>query len=185
MNLMTSRFSSGDIIRAADISNANLQSWLKRDIITGQDISGGGSPGKHRGYSWFNLSQVSVAAALMQIGMSSPHDAFRAAQQFSHAGDGGTPWGADDALTDDEPHRWAGLPFDMALGETYLYASGTKSAVLLHRDGAMDIGAVRRALDAPLGFVALNATELFLDVTHRLGIDGGTTLAALYAGDDA
>jgi hypothetical protein len=184
MNLMTSRFSSGDIIRAADISNANLQSWLKRDIITGQGIAGAGSPGKHRSFSWFNLTEIATAAALMHVGLSSPQDAFRAAQQFSHGSDGGTPWGADDALADDEPHRWAGLPFDMALGETYLYVSGTKSAVLLHRDGAMDIAAVRRALDAPLGFVALNLTQLFLDVTHRLGIDGGTTLAAIYSGAD-
>ena len=184
MNLMTSRFSSGDIIRAADISNANLQSWLKRDIITGQGIAGAGSPGKHRSFSWFNLTEIATAAALMQIGLSSPQDAFRAAQQFSHGSDGGMPWGGDDALVDQEPHRWAGLPFNTDDGETFLYVSGVSSAVMLHRNGEMQIADVRRALGTPLGFVALNITELFLDVTHRLGIDGGAALAAIYSGAD-
>ena len=183
MNILTTRFSTGDVIRAADVSNGNLQSWIKRGIIIGQDIDGGGGPGKHRSFSWFNLSEIASAAALMQASVSSPHDAFRASQRFSHTSDGGQSWLGDESSPKLQPYRWPGIPFHHDQGETWLYVSGDKSAVMLHKDDTVQRHKVLAALRSPLGFVSLNLTELFMQVTRRLGSDGRVALDLVYSNE--
>jgi hypothetical protein len=122
----------------------------------------------------------------MEIGVKSPGDAFRAAQRFSHMGDGSFARAGDvdalvDALTDNsDPVRHPGLPFDYKKGETFLYIAGSRVTVALHEDGVPPFGEINRALGNPLGFIALNVSAVFASIVHRMARDYREVLDEAY-----
>lgn len=107
MNIFHQTFSTGEVVTAAGVSNAALQSWLKRGIIIGhkdKPIEGAGSPGAHRRFSFFNVMEIAIAKALLDAGMGEPREAFNAAVHFAHVGCG--------AIPGISPIRDPSLPFD-------------------------------------------------------------------------
>src|SRR6056297_1888335 len=106
MEIQEHTFSAGEVTKAADISASTLQNWIKRSVIIGhRDIKGGGSQGRHRRFSWFNVMEISIAAALVKTGVTDLPRAFDAAQKIAHTGD--------------FPRR-PGFPFHHNHGDTWL-----------------------------------------------------------------
>ncbi len=177
-------FSTGEITKFADVTNDNLQNWLKRGVIIGhREIKGGGSVGQRRHFSWFNLMEIATAAALLKIGVSSRADAFAAAQAFSHTGSGGSSWVGDAGLSDNSRNRWPGFPYHYALGVTFMIFAAGESRIVLSADGSLTSTMLGGSLS--LGCVVLNATQLFAAVAGRAGLDYRNVLDELYNGSDA
>ena len=86
----------------------------------------------------------------------------------------------DDALTDNDPHRWPGLPFNNEIGDTFLCVAGGKSVVALDEGGKLSVSRLARQLGDASGLIALNVTRVFLEVTHRMAIDGREILEEAY-----
>ncbi|MCV0429021.1 MAG: hypothetical protein K5905_26500 [Roseibium sp.] len=167
MNIFNDKFASGQVIKSAGISNATLQSWLKREVIVGQKdgsvIEGGGSPGRHRRFSFYNLIEIATAKALIDCGVSDLQVAFSTARKFAHTGI---------AATKEHPERNPGMPFNIsndALGQTLLCMSGEHSFVAFWQPGTDPLLEIRTALRRPIGFVILDMNELFDRVTASLG----------------
>ena len=162
MNIFHQRFSTGQVVEAADISNAALQSWIKRDLIVGHKtkapIEGGGSPGLHRGYSFFNTMEIAVAKALADIGLDVPN-AFKAAMSFAHSG---------------REARLPSLPFDDRGNPciTVMCARDDHSAILPYHPAGQDFYATaRHQLGGVRGMIVLEIDPIFLRVTTALGHD--------------
>ena len=177
-------FSTGEITQFADVTNDNLQNWLKRkEIIGHREIKGGGGVGQRRHFSWFNLMEIATAAALLKIGVRSRADAFDAAQAFSHTGSGGSSWVGDDGLSDNSRNRWPGLPYHHAFGVTFMILAAGKSRIVLSADGTLTSTMLGGSLS--LGCVVLNATELFAAVARRAGLNYLNVLDEAYKRSDA
>ena len=96
-------------------------------------------------------------------------------------GNGAARWEGDyGSLTDDDPERLPGLPFDYKKGETFLYIAGGKVTVALHQDGVPEFGAITRALGNPPGFIALNLSAVFAGILHRMARDYREVLDEAY-----
>lgn len=172
-------FGTGEIVRFADVSNDNLQNWLKRGAIVGQrGIEGGGGNGLRRRFNHSSLMEITTAAALIDVGIPMA-DAFAAAVRFSHTGDSGAGWGGDDQVTQ---IRTPGYPFHHDLGETFLFVAGDRSAIVLSKDGTVNLRTVAHSLGEVQGMVALNMSEIFARVANRMGEDGRDALDAIYSG---
>ena len=106
MPIFDAQFSTGQVTEATGVTNAALQSWLRRELIIGHrdsPIGGGGSPGVHRRFSFFNVMEIAVAKALIDSGYNDVPSAFAAARLFAHTGD---------APIGDLPARLPAMPFD-------------------------------------------------------------------------
>jgi hypothetical protein len=171
-------YSTGEVTKFADVSNANLQNWLKRGAIVGQrGIEGGGGNGLRRRFNHSSLMEITTAAALIDLGIPLT-DAFAAAVRFSHTGDGGAGWGGDDdKLTQ---MRTPGYPFHHDLGDTFLFVAGDRSAIVLSKDGTVNLRTVAHSLGEVQGMVVLNMSEIFGRVVNRMGEDARVMLDAVY-----
>lgn len=176
MNIFHDQFSTGQVIAATGVSNATLQSWLKRDLIIGHKtsapIAGGGTPGAHRRYSFFNVMEIAVAKALLDAGAGNVSDAFKAASHFAHTGQGPLP-----GLS---PERAPGLPFTTSAGGclTLVCMSGNMSLETPYQPGCDFYANVRNRLGP--GCVVLEVNGLFERVTARLGYDFRDVLKDAY-----
>jgi hypothetical protein len=94
MTIRDKVFLTGDVLRAAGISNALFQTWVRRGAVTGsanQPIESPGSPGFRRRFSFGNVIEIAIAAALAAVGVELGH-AFRAAALVAYTGaDGRLP----------------------------------------------------------------------------------------------
>lgn len=175
-------FSTGEITQFADVTNDNLQNWLKRGAIIGhREIKGGGGIGQRRQFSWFNLMEISTAAGFLKIGLSSPALAFAAAQAFAHSGAGGFAWEDDHELPSGSASRLPGFPYHLKLGMTFIVLASGKSQIVLSADGALPFTALGGS--DSLGCIVLNITELFATVIHRTGNDYRQVLDEVYTPD--
>lgn len=130
MSIFEATFSTGQIVAAAGITPAALQSWIRRDFIIGHGEGGVDKPGKaglRRAFTIFNLMEIATAAALVDAGVDIPH-AFRAAHRFAHVGG---------------PPRLPALPFPGAVGTLIAMASG-EARVMAWKPGE-DVYAIARS----------------------------------------
>lgn len=180
VDLLEQKYTGQSVALATGLTSKQVSDWCNQGLIIGQREPLG--KGHRRMFSWFNLMEVALALALMEIGVKSPGDAFRAAQRFSHMGNGSFAWaGDDDVLTDNsDPVRHPGLPFDYKKGETFLYIAGSRVTVALHEDGVPPFGEINRALGNPLGFIALNVSAVFASIVHRMARDYREVLDEAY-----
>lgn len=174
MSIFQQRFSTGQVVTATDLPNATLQSWLKRNLIIGhKDIAGGGSPGIHRTFSFFNVMEIAIAKALTDLGLSAS-DALKAGQRFAHGASGPIGMG---------PSRRPSIPFDSReVGcMTLLCIAGDKSITYRMTKAENGLFAeARSALGWPGGFIVLEIGPIFERATRRLGYDYRAVLADAY-----
>ena len=179
VDILEQKYTGQTVALATGLTAKQVTDWCNQGLIIGQREPLG--KGHRRMFSWFNLMEVASALALMEIGVKSPGDAFRAAQRFSHMADGGARWEGDDgSLTDDDPERLPGLPFDYKKGETFLYVAGSRVTVALHQDGVPPFDKIKRALGNPPGFIALNLSAVFAGILHRMARDYREVLDEAY-----
>lgn len=176
-DFLTRRFSTATVMRAADVSKAALMTWARRGFITGEHYEGGEGPGRYRQFSFFAVVEISFAAALLRAGLGSVEDAFRAARRFAHIGHGPTGWDAEQSQLERHP----GFPYPLDAGDSFLFVAGEHSVTRPCTGFQIDLRNVLPSLRSPCGFVALNATELFLQVSARLELDGRDLMDAVYA----
>lgn len=187
MNDLPKIFSVADVAQLCGTSVKNVSNWTDRGLIR---IANEADPGKGRWreYSWFTLMQTACAVAIMELGVSSPQDAFNAAAHFAHMGKGPTGWVGEQPK--DQAVRYPGLPFHHMRGVTMLYVAGGQSAVLLHRiwnkepfsDGYFKL---QSQLRGARGHIALDVTEIFKEVCTRLRVDFRIALDEAYRGQDS
>lgn len=179
MTIFHAQFATGQVVSATGVSNATLQSWLKRNLIVGQKdapISGGGTPGAHRRFSFHNVMEIAVTKALTEVGLN-VSDAVKAAMHFAHSGRG--PIG-------NERMRLPGLPFDTMTNPcfTLLCVAGDSSALVPWVPGKEDATAIaRHLLGEPLGWITLRINPIFESVVAALGFDYREVLKTAYGSD--
>lgn len=179
MDILEQKYTGQTVALATGLTPKQVTDWCNQGLIIGQREPLG--KGHRRMFSWYNLMEVASALALMEIGVKSPGDAFRAAQRFSHMGNGPARWEGDDgSLTDDDPERMPGLPFHFREGDTFLYVAGSKETVALHKHGVPEFGAITRALGSPPGFIALNLSAVCAGILHRMARDYREVLDEAY-----
>ena len=176
MDLLQRKFSAQSVALATGATAKQITDWCNQGQIVGQREPLG--KGHKREFSFFNVMEVAVARALMETGVTSPGDAFRAAQRFSHTGNGGADWIGDDALQDNAPVRYPGLPFHYTHGETFVYVAGAKCSITLDDS----ITSVMRSLGRPAGFLALNLSAIFAATMARMALNHAEVLDAIYGG---
>jgi len=178
MNIFHHQFSTGQVVAATGVTNAALQSWLRRNLIVGHKttapIEGGGTPGAHRKFSFFNVMEIAIAKALTDTGLKDIDAAMKAAMHFAHSGH---------AAVGDNPGRMPSLPFDWRQPprKTILCVAGERSTVTYWRPGNNDFWVIaRHQLGNPEGFVALEINPVFERVVANLGYDYRDVLEIAY-----
>ncbi|MFG1280600.1 MerR family transcriptional regulator [Xanthobacter autotrophicus] len=155
MSILTEEFVTGQVLEAADVTNSALQSWIRRGLIVGhrgQSIDMPGSPGIRRKFSFFNVIEIALAKALIDVGVELAA-AFQAASDFAHSGD---------------ENRLPGLPFT---GErhTLLCVAGQRSTVFAWTPGQDPTADIQNELGWPLGWSTVDVGEVFNRVAVALG----------------
>ncbi len=180
MTIFQEKFSTGQVIKAAGISNATLQSWMKRDVISGEredKIEGGGSPGRYRSFGFHTLMEIAVAKAMIDAGVKDLSNAFKAARSFAYTGT---------EQTELYPERNPSLPFSnrgKLLGRTLLAAADDKSHVAFWQSGADALADIRQALGQPEGFAMVFINEVFDRVMASLNHHPEEVFEAAYGAD--
>jgi hypothetical protein len=168
MDVFTKNFTAGQVVAAADITGAALQTWIRRGVIVGHRGKGvemPGKPGRPRAFSFYNVMEIATAAALIKVGVDVA-PAFRAAQHFSHSGAGG---------------RLPGLPFNTPV-ETFLVCAGERTVVVPWRPGTDFISEVRSHLGFPVDMTVVDALSVFDRAAAAIGEHPEDLLEAAYAG---
>lgn len=172
MNIYTSTFATRDVLLAADISNGKLQNWFARDVVLGhRNVEGGGSPGRHRRFSWFNVMEIANAAALVNAGLDLSL-AFRAAQVFAHMGAGPLPG---------IPERFPSMPFKTEHGRTLMFVAGDRVHIAPYEPGSDALAAARVHLGQPEAFIVLDLLGLFNRVCASLELDPQAVMDEAYS----
>lgn len=166
MKLLNMKFSASQVSELTLVPGASIQNWVKRKLIVGHrgiagGIEGGGSQGRHRQFSYFNVIEISLLNELVAAGLS-PSDAAGAASTFAHTGGKG----AEAQQLDRVP----GLPFHFNHGETILAVGADKDRVAteLWDPGSNydTFGQIRHAVGA--SFTAIDASQVFIGIAARL-----------------
>lgn len=155
MSIFSARFTTGQVISAAGVTNASLQTWIRRGAIVsskGEEIASPGSPGYRRSFSFRNVLAIAITKELIDIGVELG-DASNAAAMFAYSG---------------KISRLPGLPFTMQVG-TLLCVAGEKSRVIAWEPGKDPIAGILHAFHPSPGFVVLYVNPIFDRVTKALG----------------
>lgn len=166
MNIFQATFSTGQVATAAGVSAANLQTWIRRHLIIGHKdhpIEMPGGPGYRRNFSFYNVMEIAIAKALIDLGVDLV-DAFRASVRFAHSGN---------------EMRMPGVPFDGPVS-TLLCVSGDRSAIVEWSPGDDVLSDVRDQLGGPDGFVLLEVLPVFDRVAVALGYHPQAIIEAAY-----
>lgn len=91
MDPLASRYSTGQVLKAAGVTNAVLQTWIRREFIVGQHpnepaVDMPGKAGHRRTFSFYAVMQIAVAKAIIDVSGKAAR-AFEAAMEFAHLGD--------------------------------------------------------------------------------------------------
>ena len=173
MNIFQETFSTGKVVKAANITNAKLQSWMRRDLIVGHrkkaPIGGGGAPGSSREFSYFNVMEIAVAEAVLQVGSQSVEEAFHIAMGFAHMGNGASFWAGEE-----EPPlpRDPGMPFNPHVHpgcQTLLCVAGTASVTVPWKPGSDAYIDARHKLHNPASMVIIEIDPIYERVVKALG----------------
>lgn len=179
-SIFSMRFNQGTAARLAGVTSSNIQNWIKRESIIGQDagFEGAGKRGKPREFSFRAVMQIAVGKAFQDAGMKKDADgALHCAGKFAHTGT---------LQSGDLPVRLPGLPCHYRHGRTLL-ANGDGKPVqefVWRRDQGEDIYfKIRASLDTSR-FVTVDATEVFEEVCERLGHPHNEILDQAYYSQD-
>jgi hypothetical protein len=183
MNIFHAQFSTGQVVEATGVLNATLQSWIKRNIIVAQPpegaaaeagITGGGTPGMHRRFSFFNVMEIAIAKALIDAGLGELENAFKAARHFAHIGQG--------EISANHPARVPGCPYDNAgmAATTLVAVRGDRSMEHLWKVGTDPIPVIWGTLETREGFTLIDAGVVFERVVSALGYDPVRIMALAY-----
>lgn len=182
MDPFNGKFGAQDVATATNTTPKQITDWCNQGHIVGQKAPLG--KGRRREFSFANVMEVACGVALMQHGIQSPADAFRAAMRFSHFGSSHSGWvDAEGRMveTNPKPKRDPGLPYHHLDGETFLIVSGERAAVIRVVKWQFNTHDIFPELSRPpAAFIALNVTEVFKAVAHNLGHDYRVVLDQVY-----
>lgn len=173
MSIFHKQFTNSEIVTATGVTNFQLQNWLKRGQIVGQgewEVEGGGSPGRHRRFSFFNLMEVAVAKALIYVGLTDMQRVTHVAAGFAHTGDN---------AIGSRPGRLPGLPFKE--GKTLLIV-GPDRVEEYQLKATERLGLAAAILLHGIGAVVIDVSEVFNNTLRRAGLDPAATIRAAYEG---
>lgn len=173
MDLLHREFSAQTVAAATGATAKQISDWCNQGQIVGQREPLG--RGHKRTFSFFNVMEVAVALALMEIGVRAPADAFRAAQVFAHAGGSGEARWADSAA---EKERIPGLPYHYSRMETFAFVAGAECLITTDQN----VTAAMQALGNASGLLVVNVSLIFARVMRQLGLEHAEVLDALYTG---
>ncbi|GGO55175.1 MerR HTH family regulatory protein [Roseovarius pacificus] len=162
MSIYTRYFSAGEVAQASGITPSTLQNWIKRDVIIGHKIEGGGSQGKHRRFSWHNVMEIATAAALVKAGVSDLGVAFYAAQSFAHVAH---------AAPSGKLQRLPALPYDISYGRTLLFVAGKHSQITTYKPGSDPFVRVAYGGRDREAFIVVDLLAVFDRVCVSLGLN--------------
>lgn len=180
MNIFYAYFSTGQVVEASGVTNATLQSWLKRGVVSAQapesaetkaGIEGGGRPGVYRRFSFFSVMDIAIAKALIDAGFTDLENAFKASRHFAHSGV---------MASSMHPARAPACPFfsaETSAASTLIAARGSTSVEVFWKMGHDPFPAVFGALGTNEGFVVVNASVIFQRVVTALGFDPAAVMA--------
>ncbi len=177
MDLLQRKFTAQSVALATGTTSKQISDWTNQGLIIGQRGSLG--RGHRREFNWYNVIEVALANALMEIGVRSPSDAFRAAQEFAHLGHTEVTWEGEEP-TGLSQHRLPGLPFHFVVGDTFLCVAGAASVVALDDGENLSVASLGRQLGKAGGFIAINVTRVFFEVARRMALDGREVLDSIY-----
>jgi len=181
MDLLNRKYTAQSVALATGTTAKQITDWCNQGQIMGQREPLG--KGRRREFSFFNVMEVAGAVALMEVGVRSPADAFKAASYFAHIAPGGSGWVGDDGIMVEEgndPKRWPSLPYHHNDGETFLVVSGDMSEVVLSKSGELNTYSFFPMHHRPAGFILLNMSEVFKTVSHRMALDYREVLDEAY-----
>ncbi|WP_265502209.1 MerR family transcriptional regulator [Paracoccus beibuensis] len=162
---------NAEIVGATGVTNDQLQNWMKRGLIIGQaHVEGGGKPGKHRTFSFFNLIEISIAKALLDVGHTDLKLISRSAAEFAHVG----------TSRPGRPRRLPGLPFGVPNSRTLFIVSPTRADAFLLQEGTSALAFYAAAMPGGSGATIIDASRVFDDVMTILGISAQLTLREEY-----
>ncbi|MBM1309063.1 hypothetical protein JQT77_02690 [Sulfitobacter mediterraneus] len=168
-------YPSKEVAKATGVTAKFIQNCASRKLITGYE-SGGGK-GRQREFTWVNLMQIGLAASLIEIGVTTPADAFRAAVMFSHIGHDENPGLGI-------PARRIAYPSHYREGDTYLFVSGKEKVVRIEPKASGEMYRLQQSLGRPKGYIALNVSKVFQSVCDNMGWRSAEVLDAIYEGLD-
>jgi hypothetical protein len=179
MDLLNRKYTAQSVALATGTTAKQITDWCNQGQIIGQKGTLG--KGHRREFSFFNVMEVAGAVSLMEIGIRSPADAFKAASHFAHTAPGGSGWVVDGEIIegDSKPKRWPSLPYHPRDGETFLVVSGDLSKVVLSQRGELNTFSFF-SRPRPAGFILLNMSEVFRAVTQRMALDYREALDEAY-----
>lgn len=186
MHILNRTYTAQDVSEVTDIPSKSIANWADRGLIVPINSDDLGR-GRAREYSWNTLMQIVCAAAIMELGFTSPKDALTAAMRFALIGKGPSYWVGEPAT--DQAVRLPGLPFHHMRGITMLYTAKDEGAVLLHRIWNNELFAdgyfsLREQLRGVRAHIALDMTGIFKSVCERLGEDYRLVMDDAYRGQD-
>lgn len=173
MDLSKGTVGAQDVAKATGTTPKQITNWCNQGHVLGQKTPLG--KGRRREFTFANVMEIAVAVALMQHGVQSPADAFRAAMKFAHVGSSHGGWVNDKGEIVENPPRpvrKVSFPYHFLDGETFLIISGERAEVVLVEKGVLDLYSVFPELARPPAvFIAVNVTEVFKAVITNMGED--------------
>jgi len=155
MTIFEQHFTLKQVADATGASAQTIKAWYHYGypVNTGANApTGGGGPGKHRGYSLFSVMEIAVAKAILDARHFGPEQAFHAAKLFAHTGDEG---------------RGIAVPYPE--GTTVLIVSTDEALI---QNWNSETKAMNTILPGkPETYVVVNISDLFDRVGLALGFD--------------
>lgn len=182
MDLSKGTLGAQDVAQATGTTPKQITDWCNQGHILGQKDRLG--KGRRREFSFSNVMEIAVGVALMQHGIQSPADAFKAAMAFAHIGKGPSGWVNDKGEiveNNPRPKRLPAFPYHFRDGETFLIISNEKAEVVLVEKFQLDLYSIFPELARPPAvFIAVNMTEVFKTVITNMGEDWRVVLDQVY-----
>lgn len=176
MGIFDQWFSTPQVGAATDAGENKIQNWLKRGRVVGIDkISGGGSQGSHRRFTFNGAMEIGIAEALLHAGFKDVERAFKAATVFAHSGL------CTDLFTIE---RKPGCPCP-GPGRTIMLV-GPEAHFIIYADDTTTINSISALLHrCGGGATIIDAGLVFNRVVTRLGFQAGEVLNEAYGEGEA
>lgn len=170
MSIFQQTFTNAQIVASTGVTNDQLQNWIRRDLIVGQgQIEGGGSPGRHRRFSFFNLMEIAIAKALLDAGLGDLQRTTQAAKHFAHVGRG---------EIGDRPERLPGFPFKD--GKTLLIVGPRDAREYQVTQQERPLALYAAIKQHGIGALVIDASAVFETTLQRAGQDPALAMREAY-----
>lgn len=174
MSIFQQKFLTGEVVKAADVTNNALQTWAHRGYIVAQRAGPGddpSGPGSRRQFSFFNVMEIAIAKALVDAGIT-VEQAFKAAGFFAHSSDQSRTGGGI---------RLPSLPFPHEV-QTLIAVAGDRSVTAEWSVRYDPYPALRADLGQPVSMTVLAVNPIFDKVCAALGYGAANVLTEAYNG---